>query len=145
MSVIFTGGSFDLFHLGHIQLLAACRKMAGTDGRVIVSLNTDEFVERFKGKRPVMGYAEREAVLRACRYVDDVVENVGGEDSKKTIKLHGPIDIIAIGSDWAPPRDYYAQMGFTAEYLTQMGITLVYVDRNTGMSSTAIKDRMKVA
>lgn len=117
--------------------------MAGASGRVVVALNTDEFIERFKNKRPVMSYAEREAVLQACRFIDDVVPNIGEEDSKKTIMAYGLVDIVAIGSDWAPPRDYYAQMNFTPEWLSSQGITLVYVDRNTGMSTTLIKNRMK--
>jgi glycerol-3-phosphate cytidylyltransferase len=132
-----------LFHPGHVQLLAACRKIAGTDGKVVVALNTDEFIERFKNRLPVMSYAEREVVLQACRFVDDVIPNIGEEDSKKTIVSYGQVDIVAIGSDWAPPRDYYAQMGFTPEWLNDRQITLVFVDRNTSMSTTLIKSRMK--
>lgn len=143
MSVVYTGGTFDMFHIGHVQLLRACRRIAGESGQVIVALNTDEFIEKFKGAKPILSYADREAVLRSNRYVDTVVPNIGGENSTLTIEKYGPVDFVAIGSDWAPPKDYYGQMGFTVQWLNDNDITLVYVDRNTGMSTTEIKQRMK--
>jgi glycerol-3-phosphate cytidylyltransferase len=143
MSVVFSAGTFDLFHMGHVQLLAACRKIAGPDGKVIVSLNTDEFVEQFKKVKPTMSLDERMAVVSSCKYVDEVVPNIGGPDSTKTIQKFGPVDFVAIGDDWAPPKDYYAQMGFTKEWFDENEITLVFIDRNTGMSSTKIRERLK--
>lgn len=146
MSVIYTGGTFDLFHMGHVQLLAGCRKIAGPDGKVIVALNPDEFVEKFKNVRPTMSLSERIAVVSACKYVDEVVVNFGWQDSTKTIEKisqRTPVDFVAIGDDWAPPKDYYAQMGFTKEWFDENEITLVYIDRNTGMSSTTIRERLK--
>jgi|SRR6478752_4820390 len=119
--------------------------MAGT-GRVIVALNSDEFIERFKHRKPVQTYRERKLMLESCRYVDQVVGNIGEEDSTKTIdytsSLFGDIDIVAIGSDWAG-RDYYGQMGFTKEWLDERNIVLVYVDRRTGQSTTKLKQTLK--
>jgi cytidyltransferase-like protein len=132
-----------MFHIGHVQLLEACRKIAGTDGKVIVALNTDEFIYRFKKTKPVMSFEHRAAVRLASKYVDEVVANIGEEKSTLTIDLCGKVDFVVIGSDWAPPKDYYAQMGFTAEWLNERGITLLYVDRNTGMSTTEIKSRLR--
>lgn len=143
--VVYTGGTFDLFHAGHVELLYACRQIAGTSGRVIVALNTDEFIEKFKGKPPVMTYNERERVLRACTYVDDVVPNVGGPDSTTTIDAVGGVRFVVIGSDWAPPKDYHAQMGFTHEWLDDRKIVLLYVDRHYPLSSTDIKKRLERA
>lgn len=139
---MYTGGTFDLFHEGHLELLEACRRMAG-NGLVIVAVNTDEFIARFKHRPPVQNTRERIAMLKACRYVDMVVPNVGEEDSKVTIELcETPIDIVAIGSDWAG-RDYYGQMGFTKEWLDERNIVLVYVDRRTGQSTTNLKQKLK--
>src|SRR4030095_3817024 len=147
MSTLYSGGTFDLFHMGHVQLLAGSKKIAGEDGLVIVALNEDEFVEEFKGVRPTMSLEERMAVVRACKYVDEVVVNVGRQDSTKTIEglmaTVGRIDFVAIGDDWAPPKDYYSQMGFSKEWLNSNDITLVYIDRNTGMSSSLIRKRLK--
>jgi glycerol-3-phosphate cytidylyltransferase len=129
--------------MGHVQLLAGCRKIAGPDGKVIVAINPDDFVLKFKGVQPTMSAHERMEVLRSCKYVEDVVINNGWQDSTKTIEKYGPVDFVAIGDDWAPPKDYYAQMGFTKQWLEANDITLIYIDRNTGMSSTTIRQRLK--
>ena len=146
-NVVYTGGTFDLFHEGHVELLRSCKRIAGPDGIVVVALNTDEFIARFKINPPVQSYREREVVLTSCRYVDMVVPNVGEENSKITIEKfmldnQRPVDFVAIGSDWAG-RDYYGQMGFTKAWLDSLDITLVYVDRRTGMSTTKIKDKLR--
>lgn len=146
-NIVYTGGTFDLFHEGHVELLRSCKRIAGPDGIVVVALNTDEFIARFKINPPVQSYREREVVLTSCRYVDMVVPNVGEENSKITIEKfmldnQRPVDIVAIGSDWAG-RDYYGQMGFTKAWLDSLDITLVYVDRRTGMSTTKIKDKLR--
>ena len=143
MSIVYTGGTFDLFHVGHVQLLAACRKIAGPDGTVIVGVNEDEFVENFKGIKPTLSLEDRIKVLESCRYVDKVVPNIGRENSTITIERVGPVDFVAIGDDWAPPKDYYAQMGFTPEWIKEKEITLVFIDRNTGMPSTTIRERLR--
>lgn len=137
MAVVYTGGTFDLFHSGHVNLLRRCSEI----GEVVVSLNTDEFIEKYKGKPPVLSYHEREAVLRSCRYVDDVVPNIGGADSKISIELVKP-DYIVIGSDWAR-RDYYAQMQFDQDWLDARGIGLIYIPYTKEISSTDIKQRLK--
>lgn len=137
---VYTGGSFDLFHAGHVVFLRRCKELAGPDGQVIVSLNTDEFILAYKGKGLVMNYAEREAVLKACKYVDKVIENWDGADSKPSIEYAKP-DLIVIGSDWAR-RDYYTQMGFTQDWLDERGIGLVYIPYTQGISSTDIKARL---
>lgn len=134
---IYTGGTFDLFHAGHVEFLKRCAEL----GSVTVSLNEDEFIEKYKGKRPVMSYREREAVLLGCRWVDRVVPNLGGVDSRISIALDSP-DLIVIGSDWAR-RDYYAQMGFDQDWLDERGIGLCYIPYTQGISSTAIKERLR--
>lgn len=136
MPTIYTGGTFDLFHSGHVNLLRRCSEL----GYVVVSLNTDEFIKGFKGQPPVLSYQEREAVLNACMYVNKVVPNVGGSDSKIAIELAQP-DYIVIGSDWAK-KNYYEQMGFDQDWLDARGIGLVYIPYTRGVSSTNIKGRI---
>jgi glycerol-3-phosphate cytidylyltransferase len=135
--IVYTGGSFDLFHGGYVNFLRQCASF----GDVIVALNTDEFVERFKGKKPVMTYAEREMVLRACKYVRGVIPNLSGEDSKPTIMSVGP-NFIIIGDDWKQ-KDYYKQMNFTKEWLQEKGIELIYVPYTQNISTSNIKKRIK--
>jgi len=134
--IIYTGGTFDLFHAGHVNFLARCAQF----GKVIVGLNTDQFVKNYKGKAPVCSYEERATVLLSCRYVDAVVENIGGADSRPVIEQVMP-DVIAIGSDWAR-RDYYAQMNFDQDFLDDNEIGMLYLPYTQGISSTDIKARL---
>lgn len=153
---VFTGGSFDLFHAGHVNFLRACKKLAGA-GKVTVALNDSEFIRQYKGKAPIIENQDRKTILEACVYVDNVIWNTGGKDSSETLRLTyrglnssqydsrplvGFPDIIAIGDDWAK-KDYYAQMGFTQEWLDQRGILLCYIPYTAGISSTEIKERLR--
>lgn len=135
---VYTGGTFDLLHSGHVNFLNRCADL----GNVVVALNTDEFIEAYKGRSPVMTYAEREAVLLGLRAVSDVVPNAGGADSRISIDSVRP-DIIAIGSDWAR-KDYYKQMMFDQDWLDKRGIALLYIPYTPGISTTNIKGRLKV-
>lgn len=136
---VYTGGTFDLFHAGHVSFLQQCAQY----GEVVVALNTDEFIETYKGKPPVMTFEERATVLNACQYVANVVPNLNGADSKPTI-LNVQPNIIIIGSDWAE-RDYYQQMSFTQQWLNQHNIALCYIPYTQGISTTQIKKRLEIS
>ena len=133
---VYTGGSFDLPHSGHFRLL----ERASHIGRVVVSLNTDEFYTEYRGYAPTMNFSERREILLACRWVDEVVANVGGANSRIAIEMVKP-DYIVIGSDWAK-KNYYKQMGFDQDWLDERGIGLVYVPYTRGISSSELKKRI---
>jgi len=133
---VYTGGTFDLFHAGHVKFLEQCARF----GNVYVSLNTDEFIKKYKGTAPVMTFDERKNVLLSCKWVHDVLPNYHGADSKTSIICVDP-DMIIIGSDWAR-RDYYSQMGFDQDWLDSRGITLAYIPYTEGISTTDIKARL---
>lgn len=135
---IYTGGTFDLFHSGHVNFLKRCSEL----GTVTVALNTDEFIKQYKGKVPVMSFEQRKTVLQACRYVDRVVPNTHGSDSKPSIIAVDP-DLIVIGSDWAR-KDYYAQMKFDQDWLDQHGYGLCYIPYTDQISTTILKERARV-
>jgi glycerol-3-phosphate cytidylyltransferase len=136
MGLVYTGGTFDIFHSGHVNLLRQCAKL----GEVVVSLNTDAFIMQYKGALPYMTYDERKEILQACVYVSAVVSNEDGADSKPSILKIKP-DIIAIGSDWAK-KNYYEQMNFTQDWLDEQGISLIYIPYTKGISSSRIKKRL---
>lgn len=142
--IVYTGGTMDLLHVGHLELLAGCRQLAGPDGRVVVSLNTDEFVASYKGRPPVQAYDLRADMLRACRLVDLVVCNVGGADSRPAIEVVRP-DILAIGDDWYDPdaedpeARYHRQLGLTREWLAERDLRIAYIPRTRGISTTGLR------
>lgn len=135
---VYTGGTFDLFHRGHVNFLRQCKEIGDY---VIVSLNTDEFIYRYKGEYPVIGYEDRKEVLLSCKYVDKVIPNSEGEDSKPAILDVNP-KFIVIGSDWAK-KDYYKQMNFTQEWLDENDYMLIYIPYTDNVSTTLIKKKLK--
>jgi glycerol-3-phosphate cytidylyltransferase len=137
---VYTGGTFDLMHSGHVNFLMQCKKIAGVDGEVIISLNTDEFIFNYKKKHPIMTYYEREALLLGCKFVDKVIPNIGNEDSKQAILSVQP-HMVAIGTDWAR-KDYYKQMMFTQDWLDQHNIMLCYIPYTKNVSTTELKRRI---
>lgn len=137
---VYTGGTFDLLHYGHGNLLRQCRHVAGPNGSVTVGLNLDDFVATYKGRPPVLTYRERAAALIQCRYVDHVVPNIGGPDSRPAILQANP-DVIVVGSDWQY-KDYEGQIGVTREWLDEYGIEIRYVRYTEGISSSDIRRRL---
>lgn len=135
--VVLTLGTFDMLHPGHLDLLRACRGMAGPGGTVVASVNPDDFVERFKGRRPIQSIEARIEVLRACRYVDAVVVNVGQENAALTIDVVRP-DLLAIGDDWAD-RDYLGQLGVDEGWMARRNLRVEYVPRVRAWSTTAYR------
>lgn len=135
---LYTGGTFDMFHYGHVNFLKKCSMISS---EVIVSLNSDEFIEEYKGAPPIMTFNERKKSLLACQYVDIVIENTGNSDSKVAIESCNP-GIIAIGDDWAA-KDYYSQMNFTQEWLDEKDMVLLYLPYTRGISTSEIKHRFR--
>lgn len=133
---VYTGGTFDLFHWGHAEFLRRARALGDS---LAVAVNLDEFVAEFK-RKPVCDYYERSAVLWACKYVDQVIPNFGGADSREAIEYVNP-QIIAIGDDWAD-RDYLGQLGITQGFLDARGITIKYLPYSGGISTTELIRRL---
>ena len=135
--ILYTGGTFDLFHAGHVNFLSRCKLIADI---VVVSLNSDKFVRDYKGFNPFHSFEERKLILDSCIYCDKVVRNIGDTDSTQAIEKVQP-HIIAIGTDWAS-RDYYSQMGFSQEWLDLRNIVMVYIPYTKDVSSTIIKQKI---
>ena len=132
---IYTQGSFDLLHSGHLKLLRSCARF----GDVFVSLLSDEAYEAYRGHPPVMPFNERRQILKALSCVDQVIEG-DNRETKQELRRLWP-DIVAVGSVWAK-KDIYAQYGVTQQWLEEQDILLVYFPYTEGISSTDIKKRI---
>lgn len=141
MARVLTMGTFDLPHSGHMYLFKQCRAIAGQDGEVHVGVNPDEFIQEFKGRLPAQPLDERLAILFAVKYID-YLHATPGADAKSLIERVNP-DFIVIGSDWAPPKDYYGQLSITQEWLADRDIALLFLDRLGDTSSTNLKTRIR--
>lgn len=136
--IVYTGGTFDLFHSGHVRLLERCKKEAG-DSDLVVSVNPDEFCSQYK-EPPICSLSERMEVVSSCKWVDKVIVNSGGADSRPAI-IEAKADLVIVGSDWQS-KDYYKQMGFTQEWLDEHNIGVMFVPYTEEISTTIIKSRI---
>ena len=141
MITVYTGGSFSIPHLGHYNFLKQIKDLY-PDSKLIVAVNTDEFIERYKGRKPEFSFDERCKFIGMVEFVDKVIPNIGNEDSTRTILSVMP-DVIAIGNDWLE-KDYCSQMGFDAKWLRKYHITVSYFPYTEGISVTEIKRRLDV-
>jgi glycerol-3-phosphate cytidylyltransferase len=131
---VLTLGTFGVPHMGH----AAFLRRSEAFGQLTVAINSDAFVERYKGSRPPFTEDERLAIVAALGY--PVVLNDG--PGREVIEALRP-DVITIGTDWAR-RDYLAQIDVTQDRLDALGITIAYVPvRPAGISSTEIARRCR--
>lgn len=128
---ILTIGTFDIPHYGHLRLLNICNKL----GNLTVGVNSDEFVERYKGKPPIQSELERMQFFKELGYKILLNESAG----KELIEAQMP-DIVAIGSDWAE-KDYLNQIDVSQSWLDENGISILYIANPRVISTTEIKRR----
>lgn len=132
---LITIGTFDVPHVGHAAFLAACENVAD---EVIIGVNSDDFVAAFKGKLPVYNQNERIALIRELGY-SKVILNDGPGDY--LIKTYRP-DVIAIGTDWLPPKDYLGQINIDKAWLQRTRTALLFIPYTEGISTSDIRRRM---
>ncbi|MDA0146537.1 glycerol-3-phosphate cytidylyltransferase [Vibrio sp. RW] len=122
---ILTYGTFDLFHIGHLNIL---RRAKALGGHLTVAISTDEFNLESKNKVCAQPYYERAEIVHAIKYVDEVIAETSWDQKVKDV-LENDIDVFVIGDDWEGEFD------FLKEYCE-----VVYLPRTEGVSTT---DRKK--
>lgn len=120
---IITYGTFDMFHIGHLRLLERLSQMAE---RVIVAVSTDAFNEQ-KGKKVLIPYEQRAAIVQAIEYVDLVIPEENWQQKSTDIATYN-VDIFAMGDDWAGQFDFLKSQ-----------CEVVYLERTQDVSTTALK------
>jgi glycerol-3-phosphate cytidylyltransferase len=138
---VLTIGSFDALHLGHVDLFKFCRQLAGKKGKVIVAVNTDEFIERYKSKRPTFNLQDRLEMIKNVKYVDQVMVHEDDEYCIPTLEI-AECNFLVVGSDWLK-KDYLSQINVPAEYFEKNGVSLIYFPRTRQVSSTLVKEKIK--
>jgi glycerol-3-phosphate cytidylyltransferase len=136
MIIGYTTGVFDMFHIGHLNIL---RKAKECCDYLIVGVSTDELVESYKHKIPVIPFEERLAIVRAIRYVDEVVPQTTMDKFKAWEQLH--FDAIFHGDDWKGSAMYNE----IENKLSAVGVDMVFLPHTKGTSSTMLKDALQKA
>jgi glycerol-3-phosphate cytidylyltransferase len=132
MIVGYTTGVFDLFHIGHLNLLRNARQLCD---RLIVGVTTDELVA-YKYKKAVIPFSERMEIVRAVRYVDAVIPQETMDKKAAWEKLK--FDLLFVGDDWyQTPK--WEQL---ERELTDVGVRVVYFPYTKGTSSTLLNEAL---
>ena len=126
MKTVITYGTFDLFHVGHVRLLSRARSLGD---RLVVGCSTDEF-NAGKGKKSAFNYADRAAILEACRFVDLVIPEMSWAQKADDIRTHG-VDIFTMGDDWTGKFDHLE---------AKTGCVVTYLTRTPDISTTDVKE-----
>ena len=134
MIVGYTTGVFDMFHVGHLNLLARAREQCD---RLIVGVSTDDVVLEYKKHAPIVPYAERVAIVKAIRYVDEVVPQTSMDKFAAWEKLH--FNRLFHGNDWKGSAMYNE----VEAKLKSVGVEVVYFPYTQGTSSTLLAERLR--
>jgi len=133
MMIGYVPGAFDLFHVGHLNILRNARAMCD---KLIVGVSTDELIVASKHKRPVVPFEERIEIVRSVRYVDAVVAQ---EDMNKLGMWERlKFDLIFVGDDWQNTerwREYEKQLG-------PVGVRIVYFPYTQHTSSSILREAL---
>ena len=123
MKKVITYGTYDLLHVGHINLLRRAKEQGDY---LLVVLSSDEFNE-IKHKTAYHSYEDRKVILEAIKYVDEVIPEYTWEQKKSDV-VDNNIDVFVMGNDWE------GQFDFLKEYCE-----VVYLPRTERISTTKIK------
>ena len=121
-------GTFDSFHVGHLNIL----KRAKAQGDyLVVAVSSDAF-NAGKGKKAYYSQEDRMEILKAIKYVDEVILEESWDQKIRDVKEHD-IDVFVMGDDWKGKFD------FLKDYCE-----VVYLPRTEGISSTKIKQDLSI-
>lgn len=128
----YTTGVFDMFHVGHLNILKKAKEMCDY---LIVGVSTDQTVENYKHKTPIIKFEERCAIVEAIRYVDKVVPqtSMNKMEAYKELKF----DALFHGNDWQG-SNMYNQI---VKEFSEIGVDVVFLPHTDGISSTLIREK----
>ena len=133
MIIGYTTGVYDLFHIGHLNLLKNAKGMCD---KLVVGVTVDELVS-YKGKKPMIPFEDRIEIVRSIKYVDAAVPQYDMDKLTACKKLGSTV--LFVGDDWYATDKWQ-------EYEKQFeenGIKIIYFPYTKGVSSTTITTALK--
>ena len=129
----YTTGVYDMFHIGHLNIIRRAKEKCDY---LIVGVSTDELVESYKHKTPVIPFEERIAIVQALKYVDRVVPqtSMNKMEAWKELKFV----VMFHGSDWQN-SDMYNKI---VADLREVGVDVIFLPHTDGVSSTLLSETL---
>lgn len=133
-TVGYTTGVFDMFHIGHLNILRRAKELCDY---LIVGVSTDELVQKEKGKTPVIPYSERVEIVGAIKYVDRVVPQINKNKLEAWERLQ--FDKMFVGSDWYGTSQWQK----IEKDFSPLNVEILYLSYTDGISSTKLTKLIK--
>ena len=133
MIIGYTTGVFDMFHVGHLNILKCAKAQCDY---LIVGVSTDELVKYEKDKTPIISFEDRCKIVEAIKYVDQVVPQIDKNKFAAWEKYH--FHKMFVGSDW---KGSAAWTRFEEQF-APYGVEIVYLDHTDGISSSILRDKI---
>jgi glycerol-3-phosphate cytidylyltransferase len=130
----YTTGVFDLFHIGHLNILRTAKEMCDI---LIVGVTVDELVYERKKKNPVIPFSERIEIVKSIRYVDKVVSQESM--NKMSAWERFGFDVIFVGDDW---KGHHKWEKIESE-MNQVGVEIIYLPYTKRTSSTILTETLR--
>lgn len=134
MVIGFTQGTYDMFHIGHLNLIRNARQECDY---LIVGVNSDELIQSYKKKTVIVPLDERMDIVASLRYVDHVIRC--DTLDKKNVCLENKVNKVFIGDDWKGSKRWEQ----TEKELASYGIEVVYLPYTKNTSSTLLREKLK--
>ena len=131
----YTTGVYDMFHVGHLNLLRRAKEQCDY---LIVGISTDECVQTYKHKTPIIPFEDRKAIVEAIQYVDEVVPQETMDKFAAWQKKH--FDVLFHGDDWKGSAMYNE----IEEKLKSQGVEFVYFPYTKGISSSKLREKLQL-
>lgn len=129
----YTTGVFDMFHIGHLNILRRAKERCDY---LIVGVSTDECVQSYKHKTPIIPYEQRAAIVEAIKYVDEVVPQESMDKMAFLKKRH--FDVMFHGAEWKGTELYNRYEMEFAQY----GARIEYLPHTDGISSSMLREKI---
>lgn len=133
MIVGYTTGVFDMFHIGHLNILKRAKEHCDY---LIVGVSTDELVQQEKRKSPIIPFEERYRIIEAIRYVDKVVPQLNKDKFSAWEKYK--FQKMFVGSDWQGTALWKK---FEKEFAI-VGVEIFYLSHTDGISSSLLREKL---
>lgn len=133
MKIGYTTGVFDMFHIGHLNILRRAKELCDY---LIVGVSTDELCQSYKHKRPIIPFNERASIVEAIKYVDKVVPQTDRDKFQAWDKLK--FDILFVGDDWKG-SDLFNQL---EDKFKTVGVDIIYFPYTNGTNSSILREKV---
>ena len=131
----YTTGVFDLFNIGHLNILRSAKLECD---HLIVGITTDELAQSAKGKKPVIPFQERMSIVESIKYVDAVVPQTNYDKMEAWRNYN--FNKMFVGSDWKG-SDTWSEL---EKKFTELGVEIVYFPYTKHTSSSTIRKILKI-